>query len=187
MPIVQPFVLILHRALVRGATALRRDEGTASMEFVLVVPLLLMVFMAAFESGLMMVRSIMLEQSVDMTMRELRLGHYKQVTNQLLKKEICSRTIVFPDCEASMKVDMQRISTAAWDMPATRTPCINRQEAAEPVVSLDPGSSNDLMLVRVCVATKLMFPTTGLGLQLPVDQNGDFQLVTRTAFSVEPK
>ena len=53
----------------------RDDKGTAAVEFAMTVPLLLTIFMASFESGFLMVRSIMLEQSVDMTMRELRLGH----------------------------------------------------------------------------------------------------------------
>ncbi len=101
------------------AEAVRREDGTATMEFVLVIPMIMMIFMASFESGLLMTRSIMLEQSVDMTMRELRLGHYTQVTNHLLKKEICSRTVIFPDCVASMKIEMDRVSTTTWDMPVT--------------------------------------------------------------------
>ena len=48
---------------------MRREDGTAAMEFVLVIPVIMMIFMASFESGLLMTRSIMLEQSVDMTMR----------------------------------------------------------------------------------------------------------------------
>jgi Flp pilus assembly protein TadG len=41
----------------------RDDAGTAAIEFAMTVPLLITIFMASFESGFLMVRSIMLEQS----------------------------------------------------------------------------------------------------------------------------
>ncbi len=165
---------------------MRREDGTAAMEFVLVVPVIMMIFMASFESGLMMVRSIMLEQSVDMTMRELRLGHFSNVTNRLLKREICARTVVFPDCMANIKIQLDRVSTEDWNMPATPRKCIDRRAAGEPVEVMNPGQQNDLMIVRVCVAQQAMFPTSGIALKLPLDQ-GAYGLVTRTAYSVEPK
>ena len=166
--------------------ALRREDGSATMEFVLVIPLIMMIFMASFESGLLMTRSIMLEQSVDMTMRELRLGHYAQVTNHLLKKEICSRTIIFPNCMADIKIEMNRVSTTTWDIPVEPQNCINRRATAEPVVSMGTIGDNDLMMVRVCVTLQAMFPSTGIALQLPLDSGGGYGLVARTAFVAEP-
>jgi len=163
-----------------------REDGTATMEFVLVVPLIIMIFMASFESGLLMVRSILLEQSVDMTMRELRLGHYPNATNHLLKKEICARTIVFADCVSNMKIELERVSTTAWDMPGAPVKCVNRQENIDPVVTMTAGQQNDLMLIRVCVVQQAMFPTTGIGLELPLDKEGGYGLVARSAFVVEP-
>ena len=165
---------------------MRREDGTAAMEFVLVIPVIMMIFMASFESGLLMTRSILLEQSVDMTMRELRLGHYTNVTNQLLKREICSRSIIFPDCVANMKIQLDRVSTTAWDIPATPPHCVNRREVGEPVVSMSAGQQNDLMLVRVCVALQAMFPSTGIALELPLDSDGGYGLVARSAFVTEP-
>jgi hypothetical protein len=166
--------------------ALRREDGTATMEFVLVIPVIMAIFMASFESGLLMTRSIMLEQAVDMTMRELRLGHYPSVTNKVLKEEICKRTIIFPDCEKNIKIEMQRVSTVTWNMPDIPQTCINRREDAEPVISLNVGQQNDLMLLRVCVALDAMFPATGIALNLPLDDDGGYGLVTRTAFVTEP-
>jgi Flp pilus assembly protein TadG len=166
--------------------ALRREDGTATMEFVLVVPLIMAIFMASFESGLLMTRSILLEQSVDMTMRELRLGHYPKATNFVLKKEICSRTVVFADCVSNMKIELERVSTTAWDMPAAPVKCINRQDNIDPVVTPDAGQQNDLMLIRVCVVLQAMFPSTGLGLKLPLDKEGGYGLIARSAFVVEP-
>ena len=166
--------------------AMRREDGTATMEFVLVIPLIMMIFMASFESGLLMTRSIMLEQAVDMTMRELRLGHYPTVTNTVLKQQICSRTIIFPNCLNVIKIEMDRVSTTTWNFPVQPTHCINRQGTAEPVVSMGMIGDNDVMMVRVCVILQAMFPSTGIALQLNLDSGGGYGLVTRTAFVAEP-
>jgi len=164
----------------------RSEDGTASMEFVLVIPILLTIFMASFESGLLMVRSILLEQSVDMTMRNLRLGHYPGVDADELKSEICSRTIIFANCEANIMIEMTRVSTLTFAMPATRISCVNREEEVQPVLTLQIGQQNDVMLMRVCIIQDLIFPTTGIGLGLPKDAGGGLGMVTETAFVTEP-
>ena len=172
--------------LSRQLRAFRREDGTASTEFVIVIPLLLGIFMASFESGMIMVRSILLEQSVDRTMRMLRLGHFPVVDADLLKTEICSRTIVFPNCQQNIMIEMQRISTTSWTMPSTPVTCVNREEEVQPVLTLQIGQQNDVMFVRVCIVQDLLFPTTGLGLGLPQDARGGVGLVAETAFVTEP-
>lgn len=164
----------------------RREDGVAAMEFVLMVPVLLAVFMSAFECGLLMTRSILLERAVDLTMRELRLGHIPEVTNVVLKNEICRRTIIFADCNSNISVQLDRISTTTWDIPTPPPRCVNRNDDAEPVIELNAGQDNDLMLVRVCVSMPAIFPGLGLALRLPQDELGNYALTTRTAFSVEP-
>lgn len=165
---------------------LRREEGTASMEFVLVVPVIIAIFMSSFESGLLMTREIMLEQSVDLVMRELRLGHYPTVTNALLKTEICNRTFIFPDCRNNIKVQLDRINTTTWAIPAEQGKCINSSSPAEPVNNLNPGQENDMMLIRVCVSLPAIFPAAGMGLSLTLDNEGNYRLLARSAFVVEP-
>lgn len=163
-----------------------REDGTASMEFVLMVPIFITIFMASFESGLLMVRQILLDQSVDMTMRELRLGHLGIVTEETLRTEICSRTIIFANCEANMMIQLDRVNTTTWGLPATPTTCINRDEVIQPVIALQIGQQNDVMLIRVCEIQDAIFPTTGIGLGLSVDSQGGYELISKSAFVVEP-
>jgi Flp pilus assembly protein TadG len=177
---------MIRRIASRLFAGLRRDEGTASVEFALMVPLLMMVFMASFESGLLMVRSVMLEQSVDMTMRELRLGHYSQPDAALLKREICSRTVIFKNCNDNIMIEMTRVNTSTWTLPATKVTCVDRSEDIQPVTALQIGQKNDVMLIRVCVTQDAMFPTTGIGLGLPKDTKGGYGLVAVSAFVTEP-
>ena len=168
------------------ADAIRREDGTATLEFVLVFPVIMTIFMASFESGLLMVRSVMLERSVDMMVRELRLGHYDVVTDALLKREICARTIIFPNCESSMKVQMDRVSTDTWNIPAQSLRCTNRNTTADPVVDYGAVVDNDLMMIQVCVILQAIFPTSGIAMRLPKDPEGGYFLFARTAFSIEP-
>lgn len=164
----------------------RREDGQSTVEFVLAVPLLFTIFMASFESGMLMIRSIMLEQSVDMTMRELRLGHYTLPDADLLKTEICKRGVILVDCEQNIMIEMTRISTTTWALPSTAIQCVDREEEIQPVVMLQIGQQNDVMLVRVCVVQETMFPTTGVGLGLPKDSQGGYGLTTVSAFVTEP-
>lgn len=170
----------------RMRRALRREDGSATLEFVLSVPILITIFMASFESGLLMTRSIMLEQSVDMTMRELRLGHYPLPDAALLKREICKRTVIFKDCESNIMIEMTRVSTTAWSLPRTDVACVDRAEDIQPVTALQIGQQNDVMLIRVCVVQDALFPTTGIGLGLPKDGHGGYGVVAVSAFVTEP-
>ena len=162
------------------------NKGTAAVEFAMTVPLLLTIFMASFESGLLMVRSIMLEQSVDITMRELRLGHYPIPTAALLKSNICERTIILKDCEDNIVIEMTRINTTSWSLPTNRVACVDREDEILPVTQLQFGQQNDVMLVRVCVVQDAIFPTSGIGLGLPKDSQGGYGVIAVSAFVVEP-
>lgn len=164
----------------------REELGTAAVEFAMTVPLLITIFMASFESGFLMIRSIMLEQSVDMTMRELRLGHYPIPTAALLKQEICKRSVVLTNCDENIMIEMVRINTTNWQLPTNGVACVDREEDIQPVTMLQFGQQNDIMLVRVCVTQDAMFPTSGIGLGLPKDSQGGYGLVSVTAFVTEP-
>lgn len=174
------------RALCRLGRRARREDGAATVEFVIAVPILLMVFMAAFEAGLLMTRSMMLEQAVDRTMRSLRLGLIPNPTIAQLRADICNKTVIFPDCRRDLTIELRRIDTATWALPPTQATCRNRRETIDPAVSYSTGGQNDIMLVRVCISVDPMFPTTGLGLALPKRPDGGYGLLAVSAFVNEP-
>jgi Flp pilus assembly protein TadG len=163
-----------------------REGGTATVEFVFAIPIILTIFMASFESGLLMTRLIMLEQSLDMTMRELRLGRLLNPTASSIKQEICDRTVIFEDCLDAVTVELTRVDTTTWQMPGLRVACVDREQEIQPVVTFTPGADNELMLVRVCATQDAMFPSTGIGLDLPKDAQGGYGLIAVSAFVNEP-
>ena len=172
--------------LKRLARGFRREDGTASIEFVMAVPVLMTIFMASFESGLLMTRSVMLEQAVDITMRELRLGHYVDPDADLLKEEICKRTAIFKDCATSIRIELTQISKKTWDLPTTSTSCVDRSKPFQVPETLMDQTEHEMMLMRVCVRQDLLFPTSGLGLKLAPVNEGGFGLIAISAFVVEP-
>ena len=174
------------RYLKRFCRTTRREDGTASVEFVLMMPMMFTIFMASFESGLLMTRSILLEQAVDRTMRELRLGHLPNATHGSLKIEICSRTVILHECLSKIAINMQRIDTTTFAMPTTTTGCVDHAEPIDPLTSINTGEGNQIMLMRVCVIQDPAFPTTGIGLRLPKDSSGGYGLLAATAFVNEP-
>jgi Flp pilus assembly protein TadG len=170
----------------RCSRAFRREEGTGTVELVLVVPMLFSIFMMSFESGLMMIRSVMLDRATDLTMRELRLGHYTDPDTDLLKDEICNRTSMITDCDDAIMIEMQVVDQTTWALPAPPTRCRDRSLAIQMEPGFSVGTQNELMLVRVCVLQRAIFPTTGLGDGLSDNTYGEYGLVSVSTFVNEP-
>jgi TadE-like protein len=171
--------------------AWREEAGVATVEFVMAVPVLIAIFVASFESGLFMVRAIMLEQSLDMVMRELRLGHYVDENNEtsdlVLKEEICKRSIILGDCVDSLKINLSLVDMDNFDMPTTATACVDRTLPIEVPLVLKVGQGNDLMLIRACMVQDAIWPLSGVGLGLSrTVSGGGYEIIAASAFAVEP-
>lgn len=169
--------------LMRGFLA---EKGTASIEFVICVPAVMMIFMASIESGAFMTRMIMLERSVDNVMRELRLGQIPNPTVALLKDEICDGSIIMRNCASNITIDLQPVSTTTWSFPSGAVDCVDRDNDITPATTFNPGAAHEIMMVRVCVIQDAIFPFAGIGLKLAQDASGGYALATTTAFVNEP-
>lgn len=168
---------------------LRREDGTATVEFVLVVPVLFLLFLSSVEAGFMQLRYVMLERGLDLTVRELRLGQMVDPTQEKVRQEICRFALVIPDCVNSLLVELRPVDTTTWDTLSPDAACINR---SEPIGEQKPPNFNtgtgdqQLMLIRACAIFDPMFPTIGLGLQLAKNPQGTYDLVASSAFVNEP-
>ncbi len=181
----------------RTARAFGREDGNATIEFCIVLPILFSIFMMSFEAGLLMMRSVLLERATDLTMRELRLGNFANPNVAMLKTEICNRTVIINNCADSIRIELRPVSQVTWALPATATECRDRNEEIQIPETFDAGSQNELMLVRVCVLQKAIFPTLGLGDDSAfvglgaglVENNpgyGEYGLVATSTFVNEP-
>lgn len=179
-------------------TFLADESGTASIEFVLIVPIILTIFFASFESSFYMIRSVMLERSVDIVVRDIRLGTLENMNHRLLKERICETSALIANgdtCVDKMRIWMQPINTANFDMVVPARNCMDKAADIDPLV--DPaanefayGVDNDIMLLQICLLEQPLFPTTIVGAAL-VGANGngddeDYGLVVTSVFVNEP-
>ena len=178
-------------------TFLGDERGTATIEFVLIVPIVLTVFFASFESSFFMIKSVMLERSVDMVVRDIRLGNLDGMNHRTLKQRFC-QTAALTDaasCVDKMRIWMQPINTATFVMQTPERHCMDKSANIDPLV--DPpatefayGTDNDIMLLHICLLEEPLFPTTIVGAALVANNgNGDdenYGIIVNSVFVNEP-
>lgn len=181
----------------RLARFMADERGTATIEFVFVVPVVLIIFMASVESSLYMARYVMLERSVDIVVRDIRLGRLDGLTHAELKRRICQTSALVnsvQQCVDSMRIWMQPINTANFAMVAPPRHCVDRSAPIDPLApepsdtEFTYGADNDIMLLRICLKERPMFPTTAVGASLIADGEGDgnYALLATSVFVNEP-
>ena len=165
----------------------RDEKANASVEFVMIAPLYLAAVLSVFESGWLMTKNMMLERGLDQTVREIRLGTSGLTQHNEFKDRVCTYARILKDCENTMLLEVTPILTAA-NIPSGAATC--RDRAAPPPnpasLNFNLGSRGDTMYVRACVIVDPIFPGLGLGLQLPKDGTGGFQMIAYSAFVNEP-
>ena len=169
----------------------KRQDGNATIEFVVLFPAFMTLFLTGFEAGFYMVKNVMLERAVDIAVRDVRLGNGKVPAFAALKKRICDEAVIIPDCMKSIKVDLQPVpSTPGGVMAVTNgnVKCLDSglPPNIQPGSTFDPGEQNKMMLIRVCAMSEPLFPTTGIGVGMKSDSNGNMAIVSTTAFVNEP-
>lgn len=178
----------LSRTLYRFVRLRRDENGAVTIEFVILFPVFMSIVFAAFETGYMMTRNVMLERGVDYAVRELRLGQPAPPTFDELKQTICDRAVIIRDCDNVVQVQLEPVDFNTWG-PLDQAPkCIDIESSIDPAdaTTFITGGNNELMLVRVCALFEPFFPTTGLGMMMRYNARGDYALVATTAFVNEP-
>lgn len=177
--------------MMRFADFLRRfardDSGTSTIEFVIIAPVFFMFLFMGVELGLTMTRQVMLDRAVDISVRSLRLGQLQNPTIAQLRSNICANSSVIRDCEENLLLELRRVNTTTWNFPRDTPSCVNRADNIVPPTQVTGGGSNDLMILRACLIIDPLFPTSRLGLGLPLDASGGYQLFSLSSFVNEPR
>lgn len=174
------------RLLARLASIVRRDNGNSTIEFALLFPAFLTMFMMVVETGVLLTRGVMLDRAVDMSMRDLRLGLLTPMTHDALKTSICNNAVIVPDCEEAILLELRAISTTTWEPLTNDVTCVDRSLEIQPALDFEAGVTNEMMLVRVCALFDPFFPTSGLAAQIKIDDTNAYALVTVSAYVNEP-
>ena len=184
----------------RNLSAFRkRDEGSATVEFVILFPVIIFIFLMGFESGIYMVRNVMLERAVDISVREIRLGNGRVPDYDLLKAQLCETAPILPDCadgsrpSSKIHISMNEVEITPGAIAALEGParCTKYNAPLDEPQHLDleynVGDANTMMVIQVCASVEPFFPGIGIGLGLQNDELGGlYALVATTAFVTEP-
>ena len=162
------------------------ETGAVVADFAIMLPIFVMFLLSSVEMGFLSFRQTMLERGLDLAVRDLRLGLIPDPSHATVKEDICRYSGFLPDCEESLRLEMQPVNLRAYTSLESDVDCIDKSEDIEPVRSFIPGGANELMVLRACIQVAPIFPSVGLGDQIAKDGNGDVSLVSVTAFVNEP-
>jgi Flp pilus assembly protein TadG len=172
----------------RAWRRLSDEDGSITVDFVILAPLFLTILFASFEAGYANMRQVMLERALDITVRDLRVGALgNQPTHQVVRNRFCDLATLMPNCQTELLLEMRVIDRTTWTGFATAPTCVNRLVAVQPALAFTQGGSNQLVTIRACAVFDPFFPTTKWGLQLQRDASGGYQMAAMSAFVNEPR
>ena len=165
-----------------------RCDGSASVEFVILFPLFISIMLMSVESGIYMARQVLLDRSVDIAVRDLRLGTDDPPSFYEFKDQICANSMLIADCDDVIQIELRPVDLTTWTGVTGDPLCRDVTQNIDPY---DPekyqsGAENELMMVQVCALYRPMFPTTYLGLGLQFVTGGYYAIVVKSGFVNEP-
>jgi Flp pilus assembly protein TadG len=164
------------------------ETATATLELVIVFPLLLIVFIASFETALILTRQVFLERTLDMSVRVLRLAQGVVTDADTVRDTMCRNTSMLPNCSTLLTIDLQVIDRDNYDMPSNDQVCAGRgnDTVIAPDNEFQVGADNDFLLIRTCLIVDRIVPFSGFGLNLTRDDSGGLHMMASTIFVNEP-
>lgn len=166
--------------------AVAGDDGNATIEFVILFPAIMTLFLSAFEVSIYLTRSVMLDRAVDLNVRTLRLGQLDPATPEELKRRVCEDALIFDNCLDALMIELTKVETDTWSLPQTNVTCVDRSAEIQPMVNFSVGAASDVMIVRACAVLDPFFGTTSIVMDLPLDMTGGYQLIAASTFVNEP-
>ena len=168
------------------------EDGTATVELVILFPAFVLVMVNAIEASILMTRATLLDRGLDLAVRELRLNTEAPPSFDGFRALICEGAALLPGCLDALQVELQPVSTATWGLMDAPARCVDREEPIAPLTEDNPdhyraGASNQLMMVRACLVIDPLFPSYGLGALLPKDPSGGYRLIAVSAYVQEPE
>ncbi|WOI54030.1 TadE/TadG family type IV pilus assembly protein [Parvularcula sp. LCG005] len=135
---------------------LKRDEGSAAVEFAIIAPVFFLLVFAIFETSLFYFKRHSLRYLVFEVSRELQTGHIQKAGDPetLFKETVCEKSSFLFDCD-DIFVDVRafnRLSDATF-------PPITFDGDGEPSnFTFDPGRQEQIMIVRAVTNFSFITP-----------------------------
>lgn len=174
---------------IRIRSYLKSKSGVAAVEFALVAPIFFALVFSLFETGWLLTKTALIDNAVSEISRTIYTGNAisdATITVDSLKQQVCERSFVINDCLNNVTLEVTTITDLA-SIPATGEVCQDSASGLpQPSVTYSPGNASEISFVRVCITTKIFTPLLGVGMALPKNANGRFEIVSTLAFVNEP-
>lgn len=168
----------------------RNMRGAAAIEFAIIGPVHLALLLGMLETGMVLSKVTLLDIGTRAATKMVYVGAVTKgtVTRADIKTEVCKYVRrLQPNCTDSLIVELTPIDDFET-IPGNDVKC---QEAGsdvdiEPTVAFKPGVGSNVMYMRVCLTTDILFPGLGMGLEMTKSDSGKFEFVSASAFQNEP-
>ena len=187
---------LLSRLARRAGRSAARDGGGASVEFVIVFPIFMILFFSSFEASMLTVRHMMLERAIDLTVRDMRLTTGANWQHGDIVRRVCRNARVLNDCNERLVLELVQIDETSYALPSAAQPCVDTVQDVTPTTTWTITTEQVLTLMRACYAVDPFLPGVGLGFILirDTDEDGDgigdsdtLRMVASTVFVQEPR
>ncbi|ETA50344.1 TadE/TadG family type IV pilus assembly protein [Ponticoccus alexandrii] len=163
----------------------KSEEGTMLIPFAIWIPAFVILIVSSIELGTVTIRHTALERSLDMAVRDLRIGTGAD-THDALREDICRRTSVLPGCMTSLQLEMIPLNMVGWVDPPARADCIDKSEEFTPQRNFIHGGGGAVMMVRACYKFRPVTPISSFNAHVAKDDDGYTGIVSTAAFVTEP-
>ena len=176
-----------HLSLLRKPRALLSEDGSATVEFVVLFPVIFAIFVSSVDFSLQLLRQIFLDRAVELAVRDIRLGRVDASGLDQLKQKICSNAALTPNCLQTITVELRPLTPAQFAGLDPRARCIDRANNVTPMLSFIPGSGGqELMMLRACTVSNPFIVANGYIFGSPRGPEDDFMSVSIGVFVNEP-
>ncbi|MEW2917268.1 TadE/TadG family type IV pilus assembly protein [Ruegeria sp. ANG10] len=164
----------------------RSEDGNITVEFVILFPLYMFFILGVIEYAMVSIQQAMLDRSMDLVVRDIRLGiNLEDTQHDTIKDAICDNMVVMQGCSNNLLLEMiVQDPYSGVNLPEEAT-CVDREEEVQPVTEFQSGGSNALMILRACAKIDPILPTTAMGRAVSGD-DGLVTLTSLTTFVQEP-
>ncbi len=164
-------------------------SGATAVEFALIAPIFFALTFSLFEVGWLFTKIALIDNATSQVSRDIYTGaaiNDATITAESLTQDICDSVVIIQNCEENTTIEVTTISDFN-SIPTSGEVCRDSfGSGIRPATTFDPGASSEISFVRVCVTTDILTPFIGLGLALPKNANGRFEIVSALAFANEP-
>lgn len=150
------------------STFFRDTSGAATLEFVVLVPFLMIVIFMFAEIGILTGRKVLLKRGVSIASRDIRLGDTLDET--AFRTTVCENAFLINSCIDELRVEMIPHDVAAGQNPNATVYCPNRfpePDAEPPVNNYTNGVDGDIMIIKACLIVNPVFPGAAFAAGLP--------------------